>query len=99
MVSSRVLSSPSVAVRRSTYVPGAVKTAPEDGACESEKATVAGPLTALQLELIVLPAGNPSSSAAPASFTATEPVGRRLTESKNASLLASEAALVFRVAI
>src|SRR2546423_10504536 len=69
--------------------------AAEIGAFALAKVTALGPETVVQVELSVLPYGNPSSLAAPLSFTAVLPSGRSVIESMNASLVAP----VLRVAI
>src|SRR5437870_1545874 len=86
-MSSVVLSCPSLAVRRKTYIPGVENEAAELAAFASVNVTAAGPLTAVQFADKLLPYGKPSSVIVPFSLTAELPTGRRLIESKKASLV------------
>jgi hypothetical protein len=65
--SSLAESSPSVAVSRSTYVPGAPNVAVVAALAASPKTTPAGPLTTLQAEVSDEPSGFPSSLTEPTS--------------------------------
>src|SRR5512134_2877500 len=64
--SSKLLNSPSLAVTRSTYTPGAEKVAVVDTAEGSTKVTAPGPRTLVQVVVLSAP-GRPSSTIVPAS--------------------------------
>src|SRR3954468_21042559 len=65
VTSSLLLSSPSFAVRRNTYVPLAEKLAVVESADVLPKVTVPGPLNLLHVVVKLRPAGRPSSDALP----------------------------------
>ena len=65
MTSAELVSSLSVAVSRSTYIPAAEKLAVMLSALTLPKVTVPGPLNFDHVTVSVLPAGRPSSVAVP----------------------------------
>src|SRR5258707_14129856 len=85
VTSSLVLSCPSLAVRRRTYVPGVTKYAAEAATFGFVNVTVAGALTVVQFADILLPPGSPSSVVVPLGLTAALPIDRTGVEIKKPS--------------